>query len=122
MRKMLRPFIREIISNSVKKDSSLSGLQFILSAHEDQKHEVTETEIFDGVMEILFTAHITVVSSLTSLVMFLGQNPKILEKVRQEISDLGIKNLSSDFNYKKLQELTYLSDVIRRPKGRVCQK
>lgn len=37
--------------------------------------------------ELLFGGHETTASTATSLVMFLGLNPKVVDKLRQELED-----------------------------------
>nr|AVR59239.1 cytochrome P450 26 [Platynereis dumerilii] len=110
----LHPFIQDLITGNIKRDGKIrsSGLDFIMSAHRDNEDTVTESEIADRILELLFAGHKTVASAATSLVMFLGQNPGVAHKIEKELEENDIQNIS-DFTYLKISTLPYLGDVIK---------
>ena len=118
MIKALRPFVQDLITGDINRDIRdgkirSSGLDFIMSAHRDNENTVTESELFDQIFELLNAGQNTVASTSTSLIMFLGQNPEVVEKIREELDRNDIHNLSTDFNYMKLSTLPYLGSVIK---------
>lgn len=51
----------------------------------------------ESATELLFGGHETTASTATSLIMFLGLNPEVLDKLRQELTDKVIKHCSARF-------------------------
>lgn len=50
----------------------------------------------ESATELLFGGHETTASTATSLIMFLGLNPEVLDKLRHELSDKVIYRSTAD--------------------------
>lgn len=66
--------------------------------------------------ELFFTGHDTSASSLTSILMFLGRQPEVLQRVREELDAEGLLDCPDeelDLSLNKICKLKYLYSVVR---------
>jgi cytochrome P450 len=75
----------------------------ICRATNDDGALLSDDEIVDHMNFLMMAAHDTITSSATSLVMLLGQHPEWQEKLRVEMSGIGVNG--DDLPYEKLNDL-----------------
>ncbi|WAR21445.1 CP26A-like protein [Mya arenaria] len=83
----------------------------------------TETEILEGVLDLLFAGHETVASTATNCLMFVGQRPDVMDKLREEIERTLPQGdgccQTADLSYARVNDMKYLNYVIKEVL-RVC--
>uniref|UniRef100_A0A3Q4IFR0 Cytochrome P450, family 26, subfamily A, polypeptide 1 n=1 Tax=Neolamprologus brichardi TaxID=32507 RepID=A0A3Q4IFR0_NEOBR len=90
-----RNFIHSKIEENIKKKVQESdqewkprdALQQLIDSSNKNKEPISMQAIKQSATELLFGGHETTASTATSLVMFLGLNPKVVDKLRQELQD-----------------------------------
>lgn len=73
-------------------------------------------ELVDAVQELFFTGHDTSASSMTSLLMFLGRQPEVIQRLREELDAVGLLDCSDeelDLSLNTICKLKYLYSVVR---------
>ncbi|KAK3096283.1 hypothetical protein FSP39_025295 [Pinctada imbricata] len=71
-------------------------------------------EVCEAIQELLFTGHDTVTSAMNSAMLFLGQTPFVLKKIREELKQHGFLQKDCEaFTLKTISELNYTSNVTR---------
>ncbi|XP_037547483.1 cytochrome P450 26A1 [Nematolebias whitei] len=117
-----RNFIHSKIEENIKKKlqeceqgfKRRDALQQLIDSSEDSQRPFSMQAIKESATELLFGGHETTASTATSLIMFLGLNPEVVDKVRQELLEkeeqgLDLQNLSLEC----LEQLQYAGCVIK---------
>ena len=88
------------------------ALSLVMSAARKHERPLNEDEISGIIKEFLFAGHSTTSSAVTSLVMYLGKYPEVLDKLRKELEGESLLDVDTELSYEKLTGLVYLGDVI----------
>lgn len=84
-RKRLQKILTEIISERKEKRETQKNLLGYLLNSKDEKDEIlSEDQIADNIIGVLFAAQDTTASALTWILKYLHDNPKLLETVKAE--------------------------------------
>ncbi|OMO78804.1 Cytochrome P450 [Corchorus olitorius] len=86
------------------------GTETDASADEDK---LTDKQMKDNILTLLVAGHDTTTAALTWLMKFLGENPQVLEKLREE--HMGIKanrKDGTDLTWSELNNMPYTAKVI----------
>ncbi|XP_068161889.1 cytochrome P450 26A1 [Antennarius striatus] len=105
--------IRKKVQDSDSDSDSLhrDALQLLIDSSRNTGEPLNMQAIKESATELLFGGHETTASSATSLVMFLGLNPEVVARVRQEVTDTGVELKS--LTLEALERLKYTSCVIK---------
>lgn len=104
--------------DKIKKEGSeqafRSTIHHILDQQDSGQYE--RRELVDAVQELFFTGHDTSASSMASILMFLGRQPEVLQRVREELDAEGLLDCPDeelDLSLNKICKLKYLYSVVR---------
>lgn len=97
---------RKIQSVNTQKDV----LDILLVAEDETGYRLSDSEIQDQILTLLFAGHGTLTSALSSLCLLFALNPEILERCRTELSSIIVDD---QLPPSKLNDLTYLGSVLR---------
>jgi cytochrome P450 len=75
----------------------------ICRATDDDGNLLSDDEIIDHMNFLMMAAHDTITSSASAMVMLLGQNPEWQDKLRDEMTGLGING--EDLPYERINDL-----------------
>ncbi|KAA8581159.1 hypothetical protein FQN60_002740 [Etheostoma spectabile] len=110
----------EMIKNlfSLPIDVPFSGLYRGLKArnfiHSKIEENIKKKAIKESATELLFGGHETTASTATSLVMFLGLNPEVVDRLRQELMEKEEQGMDlHSLNIESLEQLKYTGCVIK---------
>lgn len=70
-------FQQDFLESLIMKHSKVAG-------SEDDKDKLTDKQLKDNVLTLLVAGHDTTTAALTWLIKFLGENPAVLEQLRDE--------------------------------------
>ncbi|XP_015234796.1 PREDICTED: cytochrome P450 26A1 [Cyprinodon variegatus] len=106
--------IRKKVEQSDQGSKHTDALQQLIDSSRKNSEPFSMQAIKESATELLFGGHETTASTATSLVMFLGLNPEVVKKLRQEILDkeddgADLQNL----NMESLEQLRYAGCVIK---------
>jgi len=95
-----------------KKDDAL---ELILKASEDGSGKLSSSEVQDSALEMLFAGHLPTSSAASSVLMHLGANPQVVDKLSVELYDAGLLDIKDhpDLTLNALHSLPYLNSVVR---------
>ncbi|GER56634.1 cytochrome P450 family protein [Striga asiatica] len=96
-RRRLSEIIREIICE--RKEKKFLGndlLSHLLICENDKKRALTDDQIADNIIGVLFAAQDTTASALTWILKYLHDNPKVLEDVKAEQREIYLANEKGD--------------------------
>ncbi|KAM6897115.1 cytochrome P450 26A1 [Xenentodon cancila] len=117
-----RNFIHSKIEENIKKKVQESetgskhrdALQQLIDSSKNNGEPFSMQAIKESATELLFGGHETTASTATSLVMFLGLNPDVVTKLRQELMDKEEQGVElQGLNMESLQQLKYTGCVIK---------
>ncbi len=97
-------FKREIPKRRVAGHAGRDFFSQFCRATDDDGNMLSDDAIVDHMNFLMMAAHDTITSSATSLVMMLGRHPEWQEKLRAEISELGL-NDADGLAYSQLDRL-----------------
>lgn len=105
-RAFLEKYIREMIP---ERRSSNAGDFFtqVCHAKDENGKQLSDQEIIDHMVFLLFAAHDTTTSTLTSIMACLAQNPLWQERLREEIKLFGQRELDFD-NLDQLDKMDWV--------------
>ena len=109
-RRFLEQFIGSLVAAKRRSQDNDFFTQICHSRGENNE-ELTDQEVIDHMIFLLFAAHDTTTSTLCSLVYRLAKHPEWQETLRQEILALGVDNLT----YDDLENMEKASLVFREP-------
>ncbi|CAN9508721.1 unnamed protein product [Ophioblennius macclurei] len=106
--------IRQKVQESDRGSQHRDALQQLIDSSRQSGEDFSLQAIKESATELLFGGHETTASTATSLVMFLGLNPQVVQKLRQELKEKeeqGVDLLS--LNIQALEQLKYAGCVIK---------
>ncbi|CAK6966757.1 hypothetical protein FSCOSCO3_A024182 [Scomber scombrus] len=106
--------IKKKVQESDKESKHRDALQQLIDSSKNNGEPFSMQAIKESATELLFGGHETTASTSTSLIMFLGLNPEVVDRLRQELMEkeeqgMDIQNL----NIESLEQLKYTSCVIK---------
>ncbi len=107
-----RRYLENFIGNLVAEKRRGTGNDFftqICAAKGDDGEMLTDREVIDHMIFLLFAAHDTTTSTLTSLVYRLAKHPEWQQKLRDEFNAIGKAHL----NYDDLEKMEQTALVFR---------
>ncbi|XP_062613021.1 uncharacterized protein LOC134274803 isoform X2 [Saccostrea cucullata] len=105
--------------NKIQDEGSKQDFRSVIHHILDQKEygNYERSEVLDALQELFFTGHDTSASAMTSVLMFVGRNPEVLERLREELDREGLLHCSDDeldhIDLNKICKLKYLYSVVR---------
>ncbi|XP_017287319.1 cytochrome P450 26A1 isoform X1 [Kryptolebias marmoratus] len=117
-----RNFIHSKIEENIKKKVLESeqglkhrdALQQLIDSSRKNNEPFSMQAIKESATELLFGGHETTASTATSLVMFLGLNPEVVDKLRQELLEKEEQGMDlQSLNLESLEQLKYAGCVIK---------
>lgn len=107
-----RRYLEKFIGNLVAQKRASNGNDFftqICHAKGDDGEVLNDREVIDHMIFLLFAAHDTTTSTLTSIVYRLAKHPEWQQKLRDEFNSIGVEHL----NYDDLEKMEQTSLVFR---------
>jgi cytochrome P450 len=89
-------------------------LQTLLRKHAgDDADKLTDAQLKDNILTLLVAGHDTTTAGLTWLVKFLGENPEVLEKLREEHLQIRERlNGTSHLGWSDVNNMPYTNKVM----------
>ncbi|XP_029953430.1 cytochrome P450 26A1 [Salarias fasciatus] len=106
--------IRKKVQDSDRGSQHRDALQQLIDSSRQSGEDFSLQAIKESATELLFGGHETTASTATSLVMFLGLNPEVVKRLRQELKEKeeqGLDLLSLDVQ--GLEQLKFAGCVIK---------
>ncbi|XP_055793697.1 cytochrome P450 26A1-like [Salvelinus fontinalis] len=118
-RNLIHSKIEENIQRKIdigKEVKHRDALQQLIDISRNSDEPFSMQAIKESATELLFGGHETTASTATSLVMFLGLNPDVVNQLRQELhqqEERGVDLLGQNVNMEVLEQLKYTGCVIK---------
>ncbi|KAI3801501.1 hypothetical protein L1987_29607 [Smallanthus sonchifolius] len=96
-RKGLHEKLRKVIEKRKESRENGEGLlgAFMLSNEDEGKMKLSDSQIADNIIGVIFAAHDTTATALTWLLKYLHDNPHLLHAVRREQEEIRSKRLEA---------------------------
>ncbi|XP_066278863.1 cytochrome P450 26B1-like [Branchiostoma lanceolatum] len=88
-------------------------LSFIISSAKDSGEKLSDQELQDTAMELLFAGHETTSSAATSLIMHLALQPQVVQKVHEDLEKHGLLQPDQPLSLEQVGRLTYVGQVVK---------
>ncbi|XP_078669250.1 cytochrome P450 26A1-like [Branchiostoma floridae x Branchiostoma belcheri] len=88
-------------------------LSHIMNTAKDNGEKLSDQEIQDTVVELLFAGHETTSSAATSLIMHLALQPQVVQKVQEELEKHGLLQPDQPLSLEQVGRLTYVGQVVK---------
>lgn len=85
----------------------------VQESKDEHGNKITEAELLDQLLVLLFAGHDTVTSTSCSLLFILGSQPEIKARLLQEINETFPVHVDEPLDYDKLMSMTYLEAFIK---------
>ncbi|XP_036428163.1 cytochrome P450 26A1 isoform X2 [Colossoma macropomum] len=121
-----RNFIHAKIEENIKKKIQdgdnenepihKDALQLLIENSRKSDEPLSMQAMKESATELLFGGHETTASTATSLVMFLGLNPEVVQRIRDELKEKDVLSMHSPgkaLNMELLEQLKYTGCVIK---------
>eukprot|EP00064_Thunnus_orientalis_P003692 superscaffoldBa00000312_g3703 len=106
--------IKKKVQESDKESKHRDALQQLIDSSKKNGEPFSMQAIKESATELLFGGHETTASTATSLVMFLGLNPEVVGRLRQELMDKEEQGMDiQSLNIESLEQLKYTGCVIK---------
>ncbi|KAM3591595.1 uncharacterized protein V6R79_004433 [Siganus canaliculatus] len=106
--------IKKKVQESDKEPKHRDALQQLIDSSKKTGEPFSIQAIKESATELLFGGHETTASTATSLIMFLGLNPEVVGKLRQEVMNKVEEGMDlQSLNIESLEQLKYASCVIK---------
>ncbi|XP_075890949.1 cytochrome P450 26A1 [Nelusetta ayraudi] len=106
--------IKKKLQESDKEPKHRDALQQLIDSSSRNGEQLSMQAIKESATELLFGGHETTASTATSLIMFLGLNPQVVDRLRQELMDKVEQGLDlQSLNIESLEQMKYTSCVIK---------
>ncbi|XP_061666233.1 cytochrome P450 26A1 [Syngnathoides biaculeatus] len=106
--------IKKKIQDSQNESKHGDALQQLIDSCSKNGETFNMQAIKESATELLFGGHETTASTATSLIMFLGLNPEVVEKMRQELMEKEEQGMQlQNLNIESLEQLKYTGCVIK---------
>ncbi|RZB61437.1 Receptor-like protein 33 [Glycine soja] len=98
-------FQQDFLGSLVMKHSKEDG--------EEDENKLTDKQLKDNILTLLVAGHDTTAAALTWLIKFLGENPIVLEQLREEHRQIVINRKSgTDHTWAEVNNMPYTAKVI----------
>ncbi|XP_077247548.1 abscisic acid 8'-hydroxylase 3-like [Tasmannia lanceolata] len=101
------------------KDFKFDFLQSLLKKHsneaigQDEEDKLSDSQLKDNILTLLIAGHDTTTAALTWLIKFLGENPPILQNLREEhMAIRERRDGGSNLTWSEVNNMPYTSKVI----------
>ncbi|XP_030631419.1 cytochrome P450 26A1 [Chanos chanos] len=104
------------IQNHDSERKHKDALQLLIENSRKSEEPFNVQAIKESATELLFGGHETTASTATSLVMFLGLNPEVVQRVREELHEKvesGVYSPGKTLSIELLEQLKYTGCVIK---------
>ncbi|XP_057446108.1 abscisic acid 8'-hydroxylase 3-like isoform X2 [Lotus japonicus] len=99
-------FQQDFLESLIMKHSRESG-------GEEDENKLTDNQLKDNVLTLLVAGHDTTTAALTWLIKFLGENPTVLEQLREEHREIIANRKSeTDLTWSEVNSMPYTAKVI----------
>ncbi|KAM5562360.1 abscisic acid 8'-hydroxylase 3 [Rosa sericea] len=99
-------FQQDFLESLIMKHSKVAG-------SEDDKDKLTDKQLKDNVLTLLVAGHDTTTAALTWLIKFLGENPAVLEQLRDEHQQIQAnRGNGADLTWSEVNNMPYTAKVI----------
>ncbi|GFZ19870.1 cytochrome P450, family 707, subfamily A, polypeptide 2 [Actinidia rufa] len=115
-RKLLNETLRKLIQKKKESRRQEGGLLGVLLGAKDQKlNRLTDSQIADNIIGVIFAAHDTTASVLTWVLKYLHDNGHLLEAVRREQDEIRIRIVEAkrDLTWDDTRSMLLTSRVIQ---------
>ncbi|CAH1783618.1 unnamed protein product [Owenia fusiformis] len=112
-RKTLHKYAQESMDRKTN-DDRIDALQYIQSSIGENGEALSEEEIRESVIELMFSGHETTASACTSVVMLLARHPDVIGKIRDELDRYGMfEEDGYDVDLDDINRLQYVGQVMK---------
>ncbi|XP_074519265.1 cytochrome P450 26A1 [Halichoeres trimaculatus] len=106
--------IKKKLQESDKESKHRDALQQLIDNNRKNGEPISLQAMKESATELLFGGHETTASTATSLVMFLGLNPEVVDKLRQELMEKEEQGMDlHSLSIESLEQLKYTGCVIK---------
>ncbi|GMP79776.1 hypothetical protein CsSME_00035165 [Camellia sinensis var. sinensis] len=115
----------EMLDSTISKRRSGEGfqqdfLESLIKKHStdgaegsDDDNKLTDKQLKDNILTLLVAGHDTTTAALTWLIKFLGENPAVLDRLREEHMEIcEIRNGGSSLTWSEVNNMPYTAKVI----------
>ncbi|GMN60065.1 hypothetical protein TIFTF001_029167 [Ficus carica] len=100
-------FQQDFLESLIMKHSKLT------SGKEDNEDKLTDAQLKDNILTLLVAGHDTTTAALTWLIKFLGENPAVLEQLRDEHLQIQANRRSgTNLTWNEVNNMPYTAKVI----------
>ena len=87
----------------------------LASKPEDGEEPMTEQEMKEVALELIFAGHGTTASAASTALLYLAKKPEVVERLCQELYQHGWlgENANMDLDFQGIQQLKYTSNVVK---------
>ncbi|KAK1311287.1 Abscisic acid 8'-hydroxylase 3 [Acorus calamus] len=78
----------------------------------EDEEKLTDKQLKDNILTLLVTGHDTTTAALTWLIMFLGENPDVLQNFREEHMDIQSSYDGTGLTWAEVNNMPYTIKVI----------
>jgi len=108
--KMLQEIEQIILKRQQAENLGEDALGLLLQAKDENGQTLPLAELKDQILLLLFAGHETLVSSLVSFCLSVGQNPQICDRIKQEQNKFSN---NKTYSLEDLKEMVYLEQVLK---------
>ncbi|XP_056153373.1 cytochrome P450 26A1 [Lampris incognitus] len=106
--------IRKKVQECDREVKHRDALQQLIDSSKKNGEAFSMQAIKESATELLFGGHETTASTATSLIMFLGLNPEVVDRLRQELMEKQEQGVDlQSLNIESLEQLKYAGCVIK---------
>ncbi|KAF3445524.1 hypothetical protein FNV43_RR10700 [Rhamnella rubrinervis] len=100
-------FEQDFLGSLIMKHSKAKGKE------DDDEDKLTDEQLKDNILTLLVAGHDTTTAALTWLIKFLGENPLVLERLREEHKHIqATKNDGPNLTWSGVNDMPYTAKVI----------
>ncbi|CAN1306293.1 Abscisic acid 8'-hydroxylase CYP707A2 [Linum perenne] len=111
-RKQIATIVAKIMANRRKMKLNDDHHNDLLASFMEDKEGLTDEQIADNVIGVIFAARDTTASALTWVLKYLGQNPSVLQAVTEEQEEIA-KEKGSSLSWEDTKKMPFTSRVIQ---------
>jgi cytochrome P450 len=100
-------FEQDFLGSLIMKHSKAKGRE------DDDEDKLTDEQLKDNILTLLVAGHDTTTAALTWLIKFLGENPLVLERLREEHKHIqATKNDGPNLTWSGVNDMPYTAKVV----------
>ncbi|CAN1143940.1 Abscisic acid 8'-hydroxylase CYP707A2 [Linum perenne] len=111
-RKQIATIVAKIMANRREMKLNDDHHNDLLASFMEDKEGLTDEQIADNVIGVIFAARDTTASALTWVLKYLGQNPSVLQAVTEEQEEIA-KEKGSSLSWEDTKKMPFTSRVIQ---------